>query len=533
MHSGSPHLHGIDQTETHHLSAIKEPDDDSDELDDFGRSKQKLQGRKRKTRKPELRIDAFLGEWLSPDYYESITPPPSSRMMIASAKADLLHHGDYVEGSQQSIRSSSSHGNFPGGWGNGGTAGGAGHDSKDENGPLANMSSLAQALSNRDRANSHSSAANSVNRPSQRSLTRTYIPTSHIHRGYIPLVPRYALSPSDPIPAGYVAHARDACVDINYQWDSMRSPHNWGDGGDYGEEWSSMHKRFRKGLYDMIVWYRDHGLTYAAESRNGISEPHGENHEDETEDTDIILILVTHGAGCNALIGALTNQPVLLDVGMASLTMAVRKEISTEVSTSSQPITRDPRISDEYDVRLTASTEHLRAGSSAFMVAPAQPSPRILSQHSSTYRHRLGSPTTLIPTNIPIDGGFSLPEPFTRAMAGINIGGGFQRSRSPQRSGSGASTSSTGLWSKPSAESVNGTEEKQDPAATMPENKRLVPKTDESAVSPVNGASTLSPFQGSPARTLSQRGLWGASPQVIANEREQGTKRRWTMNENR
>ena len=527
MHSGSPHLHGIDHAKTHHLSAIKEPDEDSDDFDDFGRPKQKLQMRKRKTRKPELRIDAFLGEWLAPDYYESITPPPSSRMMFASAKADLLHRGEYVEALQESIRSSSTHGNFPGGWGNGGIAIGAGNDSGEENGSISKISSLAQALSNRDRANSHSSVANTVNRPSQRSLTRTYIPTSHIHRGYVPPVPKYAISPSDPIPAGYVAHARDACVDINYQWDSMRSPHNWGDGGDYGEEWSSMHKRFRKGLHDMIMWYRDHGLACSTDSRSGTSELQGENHEDGTDDTDIILILVTHGAGCNALIGALTNQPVLLDVGMASLTMAVRKDISTEVSTLSRPSTGEPRISDEYDVCLTASTEHLRAGSSASMVALAQPSPRISSQHSSTYRHRLGSATTLISTSSPIDGGFSLPEPITRAMAGINIG------RGPQRSGSGASTSSTGLWSKPSAESINGTEEKQDSASTMPENKKLALKTDESTISPVNGASALSPFQGSPARTLSQRGLWGASPQVIANEREQGTKRRWTMNENR
>lgn len=527
MHSGSPHLLGIDHGKTHHLSAIIEPDDDSDDLDDFGRQRQKSQAGRRIIKKPELRIDAFLGEWLSPDYYESITPPPSSVMMVASAKADLLHRGEYVEALHESTRSSSTHGNFPGGWGNSDTTVEADHQTEEENGPLSKMSNLAEALSHRDRAHSHSSAANTLSRPSQRSLIRTYIPTSHVHRGYVPPVPKYAISPSDPIPAGYVAHAREACVDVNYQWDSMRAPHNWGDGGEYGEEWSSMHKRFRKGLHDMIMWYSDHGLCGAMDSRNGTLHPRGEHHEGDTEDTDIILILVTHGAGCNALIGALTNQPVLLDVGMASLTMAVRKDLSPQVSTSSESSPVEPRISDEYDICLTASTEHLRGGSSPSKVAPAQASPRISSQHSSTYRHRFGSATTLIPTSSPIDGGFSLPEPGARAMGGINMGSDLQRR------GSGASTSSTGLWSKPSAESIRSTEENPDPASTMAENKKLALKVDQSPISPVHGSSGLSPFQESPARTLSQRGLWGASPQVIAMEREQGLKRRWTVNENR
>uniref|UniRef100_A0A8H7NNW2 Phosphoglycerate mutase family protein n=1 Tax=Bionectria ochroleuca TaxID=29856 RepID=A0A8H7NNW2_BIOOC len=42
-----------------------------------------------------LRLDAFLGEWLSPEYFENITPPPGSSLMIGSAKADLLKREDY------------------------------------------------------------------------------------------------------------------------------------------------------------------------------------------------------------------------------------------------------------------------------------------------------------------------------------------------------------------------------------------------------------------------------------------------------
>jgi hypothetical protein len=62
-----------------------------------------------------LRIDAFLGEWLSPDYFDQITPPPNSTMMVAGAKADLLRRGDYVEAPPTKPQSK---GHFPGGWKN-------------------------------------------------------------------------------------------------------------------------------------------------------------------------------------------------------------------------------------------------------------------------------------------------------------------------------------------------------------------------------------------------------------------------------
>ena len=36
-----------------------------------------------------LRIDAWLGEWLTPDYYTDIDPPPPSRQLCAAAVASL------------------------------------------------------------------------------------------------------------------------------------------------------------------------------------------------------------------------------------------------------------------------------------------------------------------------------------------------------------------------------------------------------------------------------------------------------------
>ena len=47
--------------------------------------------------KSVLRLDSFLGEWLSPDYFEHITPPPRSMLMLATAKAELLRRENYNE----------------------------------------------------------------------------------------------------------------------------------------------------------------------------------------------------------------------------------------------------------------------------------------------------------------------------------------------------------------------------------------------------------------------------------------------------
>ncbi|KAK3062277.1 hypothetical protein LTR53_019447, partial [Teratosphaeriaceae sp. CCFEE 6253] len=40
----------------------------------------------------KVRVDAFLGEWLNPEYFDQITPPPPSPMMVATAKAELMDH---------------------------------------------------------------------------------------------------------------------------------------------------------------------------------------------------------------------------------------------------------------------------------------------------------------------------------------------------------------------------------------------------------------------------------------------------------
>ncbi|KAK9468161.1 histidine phosphatase superfamily [Lipomyces arxii] len=82
---------------------------------------------------------------------------------------------------------------------------------------------------------------------------------------------------------------------LDYTWQADRMGHS----GEYGERWRSMYARFSSGLSNLVCFY------------SAPSQP------------DTVIILVTHGAGHNALVGALSGNPVLLDFGLASLSVAV------------------------------------------------------------------------------------------------------------------------------------------------------------------------------------------------------------------
>lgn len=204
--------------------------------------------------KPLLRIDAWLGEWLSSDYYAEITPPPSSELMVANAKMEYLRPG-YL----------------------------AGNIAPDDG-------------------------------------TGAYAPPR----------PTHAVAVNEGIPEGYVQHARDRLT-FDFHWDSAR----FGDGGELGEEWTSMLKRSRRGFINILNYYC-----------TPESQP---SEEEEEEEVDTVLVLVTHGSGANALLGAMTDQPVLRDIGTGSITMGVRTE-------GTPP--RDLPV--KFNVPIVASTTHLR-----------------------------------------------------------------------------------------------------------------------------------------------------------------------------
>ena len=341
------------------------------------------------TRKSVLRLDAFLGEWLSPSYFDLITPPPGSVMMLASAKADLLRREAYESYPtfNTAHTHSTSHGQLwaagpranPGSAGTGGPSGG-----------LENMATMSSSLPK------NGSMASQANTQGGALVPR---PTSP--GGYTAPAPNFGISSNSTIPLGYVAHARDGCVDIDYQWDSMRGPLEWGDGGTFGEEWASMHHRFRKGIQNLVDWYavvENPTDMVTKTARNAIDDLGADAEsavegDEEDEDTEAVVIMVTHGAGCNALIGAITHQPVLTEVAMASLTMAVRKphaDVSTaamdtegDADDEADEVTGKVAIHQEYDLKLFANTEHLRS---------AAPTPT--TSRSSSVAAALGSITT-------------------------------------------------------------------------------------------------------------------------------------------
>jgi len=548
-----------------------------------------------------LRIDAFLGEWLSPEYYADITAPPNSTMMVAGAKADLLRRGDYI---QEQPNPNSSKGHFPGGWmGNkSGTStpnGGRGAGTA--------MSSLAQFAPLRERSSSYAGPLGLERTPSKEATaplampTQTPKPTAIPNRVYEPPHPSYSVSPADPIPRGYVAHAQEACVKVDFQWDSMRAPQNWGDGGEYGDEWSTMHKRFRRGLAGMMEWYRVHGTAPPKDQFPGFmfkeplrltpppmshtkSDPFPNFNDDPTadEEEELVLILITHGAGCNALLGAMTNQPVLMDIGLASLSMAVRRDEPRQTSAPATIHTRrlsvaDPGMSDTYDMKLSASVDHLRPG-----VDPSKPpsaqtqtsSPAITASPSLEYRRRFTGSST---TSSPLDSPFSLGEPYRNWNSSL---GGVRRtmssgsnSRFAQSATSGAASPSGGLWSGASTPATEADMvlnfSNQHPQPPKPTSAAAAAsKSKSNSIAHLDGASDVSnrltkldskeerevndkptPLVSAQTRkqsapSTSAGGLWGAKVAPKANnglwgppklddvyEHSHGPKRRWTVTE--
>jgi hypothetical protein len=470
--------------------------------------------------KTRLRIDAFLGEWLSPDYYDQITPPPGSVMMVTSAKGELLRRGESLQrGSDAGFHSVVGH--FPGGWRH--TSQPTSPATENDEGKLQGMASLAEALPSTIRSGNDGRSIKGITIRDVLSRTHSH-PHEDYSEGYIPPTPSYAISPADSIPTGYVSHARDACVDVDYQWDSMKDPQNWGDGGEYGEEWSAMHKRFRNGLLSLLDWY-----THEKPQDNHYRH-HRHHHNDE--ETDTVVVLVTHGAGCNALIGAMTSQPVLIDVAMASLTMAVRKDVFRAREINHEPSDEgnndleeephplpgtDTSVLEEYDMSLIASTEHLDATSNPLAI-PQLPNPSLERSRSiSTYRHRADGRPLLIPTS------HEVPKRSSRGF-------GLQRA-STTSTRHNHSPGPSGLWGSASHEIDNGSVEEEtnhmpdfsQPGSQSNSSNDSRPQTAVSAKS----SSSKQTQEG----TKSQGGLWSSA--IIAQEREPPTKRRWTVGERR
>ncbi|KAE8154900.1 hypothetical protein BDV25DRAFT_147177 [Aspergillus avenaceus] len=462
-----------------------------------------------------LRVDAFLGEWLNPDYFEEITPPPKSERLVAAAKAELLRRDSIVPPADTRPPI----GFFPGGWGS--AASNSVTSPIDEDDRKSN-SAIDRREGQRNRAGSCDTLRSADTPRSRRLLSKINTNLPPIPDGaYMPPTPSYAISPSDPIPTGYVTHARDACVRIDYPWDSMRPPMDWGNGGEYGEEWSKLHTRFHTGLERIIHWYQENEASAPLGRRRRHSQlslsesaEDSKGQDDDDDLTDTILVIVTHGAGCNALIGAITGQPALVDISTASLTLAVHKDHA--VADQAEPIGgpvgqyRSPNDQSglrDYKLQLVASTDHLRP--SANPPTSALSSPISVASPSFTYRQRSA-------TRPSSQGAFAIgPSPMSGPGA---------RPWTIARP-STAPRGATGLWgsSSMSGEPVdeilpNFGDSWAGPKSNSSNGSTASTKLDESS----DLATRL------PQRTLSQRGLWGGAP-----VKEPSVKRRWTVTERR
>jgi broad specificity phosphatase PhoE len=442
-----------------------------------------------------LRVDAFLGEWQSPNYYHEASYPPQSAILVSQAKMALKMPQEEIKGADLT---GSVNFNMP--------DIDLAEEKESETPPpvqemtgLRAMAAAGHSFPKRPRNISFgtelANGARMLNKAMQRPL------------GYNPPVPNYAIGASDKIPPGFIAHARDACIDFDVDWDSQGDPLHWGDGGPNDEEWGKMHRRFRNGLQKLIAYY--------------------ESGEDKSQDEDeeLVVVLVSHQAGCNALIRLLTGAPALIDVGLSSLSMAVRKSEPAAPQAPPSPTRRrgslDLGISDDYDMKIIASTEHLRARSNPLGLN----SPRLAQSPAFASRRVVGADSP---------DGFVLGESLTSNSLGTMMPARSSSHRIVPRNAADLSEPPTGLWRRGSRYSRDETADSSDAGATP--STRSGARSDSIQedfpswegksleIDPV-GSDRKSDSHLLPVRSASQRGLWGG--ESVSRDRSPG-KRRWT-----
>lgn len=450
-----------------------------------------------------LRVDACLGEWLNPEYFESIIPPPKSERMVATAKTELLRRDESTIPAADKQTPPNVH-HFPGGWN--------GSIPSQEEEPKNEIEStpISTNPGQRNRAGSYDSLK-AIHTPWGRRMLRvnTDIPAVP-DAAYSPPIPSYAISPSNPIPDGYVTHARDACVLVDYQWDSMREPQNWGSGGEYGDEWSTMLTRFGNSIERMISWYQNDDASTTPAHRRTRSQLQFLG-QDEVDDcvADTILIIVTHGAGCNALIGALSGQPALVNVATASLTLAVRKDYMGQtlpVHEQAEKYDLHYKTSgpEDYSLVEVASTDHLRPGTSPSTSIRSPTASNIPPPSIPSYRHRST-----------ISSGPILLSPSLRAGVGLH-------SWTTPRA-------SSGLWSSVSGDRDTADDLVPNFGSPVPPPVSSLSEAGGPSVNPGPTSEASTSSEELPQRTPSQRGLWRSAP--LNKERSTHSNRRWTVAE--
>ncbi|KAJ6126530.1 hypothetical protein N7523_002142 [Penicillium sp. IBT 18751x] len=270
-----------------------------------------------------------------------------------------------------------------------------------------------------------------------------------------------------------------------------------------------MHERVHDGFRRMVDWYRRQDGP-SADPSNFMS-----NGADKSPRKETVLIIITHGADCNALISSLAGHSVLLDINTASLTLAVRRDrlrstAPLSESASNSPVSRDDFVSREYALQLVASTDHLRAGVNPSQLtalsSPSAPQP-VSAPAIPTYRNRFGTRPSMLQGSFAVGStpGTSL-SPRSWSLA-------------PQ---SPVARGPSGLWGASAPADKDDEMEDFVPNFGDPRPVSHDSPDTEGSVDKPSGPKQL------PQRKLSQRGLWGSAPPL---EDREASRRRWTVTE--
>ena len=304
--------------------------------------------------KIKLRLDAFLGEWLTPDYFQPMYSAPNATHLVATAKTDLLQGpGENEDNRHESLSSLPI-------WGNVRSKLVEKDEARDGRQSVTAKGFSKQSVQEQ-RTESHRIMRDAYSRRDMKLATVFNEDFDLCRAKDVTLHSTDKLFQAEPVPRRVIEQAKNAYIEIDSQWDSTIDPLSWGNGGELGEEWSEMHARFTTGIHSMLKWYAN-GETQNSNIQ-ATNPAFGEVYKLET-----VLIIVTHGAGCNALIGALTNQPILVDVDTSSLTMFVRKYGAGSNASDCflRSMTELPTCGygflEFYDLKSLAETEHLQPG---------------------------------------------------------------------------------------------------------------------------------------------------------------------------
>lgn len=166
-----------------------------------------------------------------------------------------------------------------------------------------------------------------------------------------------------PVPDNILLHGW-SLLDADVQFDSLQH----GAGGSFEESWDAMLMRFQRGMHKVLVEQSTHATGSDkpfAEAPSREQVPRGSHSEYQAApEKENVVLFLTHGAGCTALIHALSGTPTqdLPYIKRSSLSMAVRVGSRETVNLGGEEGSRDASVLGLYRLDLINSLDHLPSG---------------------------------------------------------------------------------------------------------------------------------------------------------------------------